>query len=211
MSASAFRRRPGAIDPLRTGQMMLRRLLDEHAGLLQQVTQLRASQPRSQYDDVTGLGTRRTFDTRVRQELSRVEHNPSCTGALLLMDVDDLDVMEGRHGSAVADRAVRWVAKVLKECLRVSDVACRGAGDQFMAIVCDTDSFGAGEVVARLRGEIARASGYRWSPASLSCGTAAWPVDALTTSALMAIASARLLEDRRRRQEQQRPHLVLLP
>jgi diguanylate cyclase (GGDEF)-like protein len=190
--------------------MLLRRLLDEQAGLLLQVNRLRASQPQSHYDDLTGLGTRRYFEGRVVEELSRVRRNPSYAGALMLMDVDNLVAIRERHGPHMADRTVRWVAKVLKESLRVGDVVCRG-GDQFMAILCDTNALGAGEAVARLRGEITRPSGYRWSPSSLSIGTSAWPDDGLTLSPLITIAAVRLREDQRRRREQERPRLILLP
>jgi diguanylate cyclase (GGDEF)-like protein len=210
MSASAFRRRPLATDPPLTSEILLRRLLQEHAGLLQQVSHLRAWQPRLDYDDVTGLGTRRYFDARVTEELSRAERNPSCAGSLVLLDVENLGATRARDGTAISNRALRWVAKVLKECLRISDVACRG-GDRFMAVLCDTDAFAACEVVARLRDEIARAQGQRWFPSSVSIGVAAWPDDAFTLSALIAIAAVRLVEDRRRRREQLRPHLILLP
>ena len=190
--------------------MLLRELLSEQAGLLQQVTQLRSSQPRNDYDDLTGLGTRRYFQTRLLEELSRAERSPSYTGSMLLLDVDDLAAARARHGPVIGDRALRWIAKVLKECLRMGDVVCRG-GDRFMVVLCDTPAFDSAEVVARLRGQIVRPLGHRWSATSVSIGAAAWPDDALTIPALNAIAAVRLLEDRQRRRAQQRPQLVLLP
>ena len=211
MSASAFRRSPRAGDPFLTGEMLLRELLDEQAGLLRHVSQLRSSQPQNDYDDLTGLGTRRYFEARVLEELSRAERNPSYTGSMLLLDVDDLAAARTQHGPTVGDRALRWVAKVLKECLRMGDVACRGGGDRFMAVLCDTPSFDAGEVVSRLRGQITRVRGHRWSAEAISIGTAAWPDDAFTLPALTAIAAVRLLEDRQRRYAQARPQLILLP
>jgi diguanylate cyclase (GGDEF)-like protein len=210
MSASAFRRRPRATDPFLTSEVLLRQLLQEHAGLLQQLTHLRASQPRADYDHLTGLGTRPYFEARIVQELSRAEGNPSCSGSLVLIDVDDLRSTRARHGALVSNRALRWVAKVLREYLRLSDVACR-SGDRFMALLCDTDSFGAAEVVGRLRGEIDRAEGLRWFPSAVSVGVAAWPDDAFTLSSLNAIAAVRLLEDRQRQRVQRRPRLVLIP
>ena len=191
--------------------MFLRRLLDEHAGLLSQVNELRASHPETDYDDLTGLGTRRYFEGRLEEELSRAQQNPSCAGALLLLDVADLALVRQRYGPCMSDRALRWVAKVLKERLRMTDITCRGGGSQFMAVLCDTDAFGAGEVVARLRGEMTGAQGYRWCPPSISFGTAAFPEDALTISALTAIAAVRLAEDSQRGRDQERPHLLLLP
>jgi diguanylate cyclase (GGDEF)-like protein len=194
-----------------TGEMLLRALLNEQAGLLQQVSHLRSSQPRNDYDDLTGLGTRRYFETRLLEELSRAERSPSYTGSMLLLDVDDLAAVRARYGPVIGDRALRWIAKVLKECLRMSDVVCRGGGGRFMVVLCDTPAFDTAEVVARLRGQIVRPPGHRWSAASVSIGSATWPDDALTVPALNAIASVRLLEDRQRRRAQQRPHLLLLP
>jgi len=193
MSASAFRRSLQASDPFVTGETLLRGLLDEHAGLLQQVNHLRSSQPQNELDALTGLGTRRYFEARVLEELSRAMRNPSYTGSMLLLDVDDLGVMRARYGPIVGDRALRWVAKVLRECLRTGDVVCRGGSDRFMAVLCDTPSFDTGEIVSRLRGEITRVRGHRWSSASISVGTAAWPDDAFTLPSLTAIAAVRLL------------------
>jgi len=210
MSASAFRRLSRATDPFLTGEVLLRQLLQEHVGLLNQLTHLRASQPRADYDYLTGLGTRHYFEARIVEELSRAEGNPSCSGSLVLMDVDELRSTRARHGAAVSNRALRWVAKVLRECLRLSDVACRG-GDRFMALLCDTDTFGAAEVVGRLRSEIGRAEGQRWLPGPVSVGIAAWPDDAFTPSSLNDIAAVRLREDRQRRRAQRRPHLTLIP
>lgn len=210
MSVSAFRRRLRATDPFLSSEALLRQLLQEHAGLLQQVSELRAAQPRVDYDPLTGLGTRQYLEARVTEELSRAQGNLSCSGSLVLLNVDELGSTRVRHGTAVSNRTLRWVAKVLRECLRVSDVACRG-GDRFMALLCDTDSFGAAEVVGRLRGELGRAEGLRWSPAAVSVGVAAWPDDAFTLSSLQAIAAVRLLEDRQRRGAQRRPHLSLIP
>ena len=93
----------------------------------------------------------------------------------------------------------------------MGDVICRGGGDRFMAVLCDTPSFDTGEVVSRLRGQITRVRGHRWSAAAVSIGTAAWPDDAFTLPALTAIAAVRLLEDRQRRHAQARPQLILLP
>ena len=210
MSASAFRRSRGG-DPFATGESLLRELLDEQAGLLEQVSRLRSSQPQNDYDDLTGLGTRRYFEARVIEELSRAERNPSYTGSMLLLDVDDLTATRTQYGPTVGDRALRWVAKVMRESLRVGDVICRGGGDRFMAVLCDTPSFDTGEVVSRLRGQITRVRCHRWSAAAISIGTAAWPDDAFTVPALTAIAAVRLLEDRQRRHAQARPQLILLP
>ena len=80
-----------------------------------------------------------------------------------------------------------------------------------MAILCDTDAFGTAEVVARLRAETTDVAGYPWCPPSVTFGAAVWPDDALTTTALMAIATVRLREDRLRRRNQERPRLILLP
>jgi diguanylate cyclase (GGDEF)-like protein len=211
MSASAFRRSLRASDPLATSEELLRELLDEQAGLLQQVSQLRSSQPHKDHDDLTGLGTRRYFEARVLEELSRAARNPSYTGAMLLLDVDDLHALRARYGPIVGDRALRWVAKVLRESLRMGDVVCRGGGDRFMAVLCDTPAFDTGEIVSRVRGQITRVRGHRWSDAPISVGTAAWPDDAFTLPALTAIAAVRLLEDRQRREAQARPQLILLP
>jgi diguanylate cyclase (GGDEF)-like protein len=212
MSASAFRRGSPVRGSALTGRVLLRRLIDEHVGLLREVTRLRASGQMTYHDPLTGLGNRRYLEMRLGEELSRARRNPSCTGSLLLVDVDSLRSVNARHGYGVGDRTLRWMAIALKEILPGNDVVCRTTGGEFIALLCDTDPRAAGEIVARLEATLAtgRAQGHRWSPPGVSIGMAGWPGDASTVPGLMAAAYARLADAKGGPAQRRRPRLTLV-
>ena len=192
--------------------MLLRRLLDENVTLRREAAALRAWQRLALEDPVTGLRSQRYFDLRLAEELSRAPERGAGLGALVLLDLDDLEGINRRHGRRAGDRALRWVAKVLKETLRTTDLACRATGGRFTAILYDTDAAGASVAVARLRRRFGRGLGRRWSPGAVSIGVASWPADAVTTLALMNAGNARLTTERRRRRARgDRGRLALLP
>jgi diguanylate cyclase (GGDEF)-like protein len=211
MSASAFRRSARAVDRGRSQRILIKRLVDEHVGLLREVTRLRAAQRLTYRDPLTGLGTRRYLEARLSEELSRAQRNASYRGSLILMELDDAEAVGRRHGSAISDRAERWVAKVLGETLRAPHIACRIGAGCFAAILCDTDLPAAAELVARVHAVLARARGHRWAPCDMNVGAAAWPADGERASGLLTMANIRLVDDRRRRGPRPGAPLVLLP
>src|SRR4051794_31524387 len=125
MAASAFRR--GS----------LRSLIDEHVGLLRELTRLRTSDQMTYQDLLTGLGNHKYLEMRLGEELSRARRNPSCGGSLLLIDVDSLRSVNARHGRAIGDRTLRWLAKILTEVLHDPKVVCRTTGGEFVSLLCD--------------------------------------------------------------------------
>lgn len=192
--------------------MLLRRLLDENVTLRRQVGELRAWQGLALEDPLTGLRSRRYLDLRLAEELARAPEREPLLGALVLLDLDELQAINHRHGRRVGDRALRWVAKVLKETLRTTDIACRDGGGRFTAILHDTGAAGADAAITRLRRRLGSGPGDRWAPGAVSMGVASWPADALTAPALMEAGNARLRAERRRRaQGAGRRRLALLP
>jgi diguanylate cyclase (GGDEF)-like protein len=177
------------------------------------VAELRATQRATCEDALTGLGNRRYFDLRLREELSRTRRNPIFAGGLVLVTADDLAAINRRHGRAVGDRALRWLARALRGALRITDVVCRMDGAELAAILCDTDACGVQEVVLRLRAGLAAGGpGRRWSPLAVTVAGASWPLDAQAPGALLDLGRARQGEERARRRgpAQQQPRLFLI-
>jgi len=175
----------------------------------------RSSQPQNDYDDLTGLGTRRLLRG------ARAEKGCQARSAILLIRVDaaastrDPGGDAREHGPMVGDSALRWVAKVLRECRAWGDVACRGGGGRFDGRCSVTRPFvrcrRGGLAPARPDHERAR---HRWSAEAISIGTAAWADERVHLSGpprLTAIAAVRLLEDRQRGTLRSRPQLILRP
>ncbi len=196
-TAARTPRRPAA-DPLHHGRLLLRRLLDENLALRRELDDLRLLRRLAHQDALTGLPNRRLFEQRLHEELSRALRAGATTGTLLVVDVNDLKLVNDRHGHAVGDDVLREVADTLRGALREGDVCCRTGGDEFMILLPDTDARAASYVMARLRALVIRAGARRNLPVSISVGRASWPADGCTAAALIEHADRGMYLEKRR-------------
>lgn len=85
-------------------------------------------------DPLTGLYNRRYFEKLMENEVAQSIRNDD-TISILLLDVDFLKDINDRYGHNVGDMVLRSVAQVIGSRVRLTDVACRYAGDEFF-ILC---------------------------------------------------------------------------
>jgi len=89
--------------------------------------QLMATQSEASTDPLTGVANRRTFE-RTCEEWIRSSRS---SFALALIDVDEFKQINDRHGHAVGDQALVFVAHTLARSLRTDDLVSRIGGDEF--------------------------------------------------------------------------------
>jgi diguanylate cyclase (GGDEF)-like protein len=151
-------------------------------------------------DALTGLANRRTITERLEQEIVRTQRAGSYF-ALLMMDVDKFKFCNDTYGHAVGDQVLVATAGALIQAVRAGDVVGRFGGDEFVAILPDTDLAGASYVVERisqcLGDHAVRVSGGELS-LRLSCGTAIYPTDGHGAEELFHVADGRMYESKRR-------------
>jgi diguanylate cyclase (GGDEF)-like protein/PAS domain S-box-containing protein len=101
-------------------------------------------------DSMTGLATRRVFESRaaIEFEVARRKQRPL---SILLMDIDDFKRRNDEFGHAEGDRALKILGRVLKSCARVGDVAARLGGEEFGCLLPDTDGEAAMVFAQRLQ------------------------------------------------------------
>ena len=146
-------------------------------------------------DPLTGLANRRAFDTLFDEELYRAARTTRPL-TLMLVDLDGLKGINDDYGHAAGDRALRWVAEVLKSSRR-TDRCARLGGDEFAALLPETDSSSASHVAQRLCSAIRSGVEYDF-PVTLSLGIATAPRDGATTAALYEAADSALYAAKRR-------------
>jgi diguanylate cyclase (GGDEF)-like protein len=149
-------------------------------------------------DPLTGLGNRRAVDHHLPALLS----DTAAAGrpmTLALLDLDNFKQINDRHGHLVGDRVLSDIAQLLRECVRQADVVARIGGEEFLAVLPDTDETRAHEICERIRQNVA---GHDWAAVApglvvtLSAGFAsAPPYDeaALSTRADQALYRAKAL------------------
>lgn len=148
------------------------------------------------HDTLTGIENRRSFDTVVAQELARVDRS-DVPLALMVLDLDDFKELNDTLGHVVGDMALKRVAAALRSTARASDRVFRWGGDEFAALLPDSDEEGAENVVQRLREAVDHAEGE--IPAlSLSVGVAIRrPGDGTGTDTLLSAADAAMYASKR--------------
>jgi diguanylate cyclase (GGDEF)-like protein len=155
----------------------------------------------AQRDPLTRLFNRAVFEQRSRDELARAQRYGRAL-SLVLFDVDQLKLINDRLGHPAGDEVLQQFANLLQSALRQSDLAFRYGGDEFAALLPETDSAAAGQVLQRLQERLHHSLRVARlpEPVGISYGSASFPADANSALALLKVADARLYEDKRANQ-----------
>ena len=198
-TARTPRRSIGA-DSLHAGRkLLLRRLLEENLSLMRELDELRDLRRIAHEEPPsTDLRSRVLFDLRLADELERAARTRTRGGALLSVDVNDLESVNHEFGRRAGAHILRDVAGVVCGAIRASDVCCRTGADEFMILLPDIDVRGTRLAMARLRVAVIRAAARQGVPVSISIGSARWPAGARVASELVAKAELALLAEKRR-------------
>lgn len=101
-------------------------------------------------DELTGLYNQRHFYQVLAKELDRAKrykHDLS----LICFDLDNFKKVNDSLGHIEGDRILRTVGELLHEALRLSDIAVRYGGDEFMVLLPDTGIEPAAKTAERIR------------------------------------------------------------
>jgi diguanylate cyclase (GGDEF)-like protein len=142
----------------------------------------------STLDTMTGLFNRAFLGAALEREIARSARSGRAF-CLLMLDLDDLKAINDRHGHHVGDAVIRLVAETLRDGVRKIDVPVRYGGDEFVALLPETDPTGGWVVGEKIR----QAIGTRVLPGlsiriSVSVGIVAYPVDGTSSSTLLVAA-----------------------
>jgi diguanylate cyclase (GGDEF)-like protein len=122
-----------------------------------------------------------------------------------MLDLDGLKAANDRFGHDSGDRLLQAVAEILRGDVRVTDVAARYAGDEFVLLLPETDLAGALRVAEKVRVDISRlALPHNGSliRTSASIGVVSYPDDGRTFAELMRRADLAMYEAKRRGRDQ---------
>ena len=105
-------------------------------------------------DALTGLDNRRAIQERALVELKRAKRIGSPV-SLVVCDIDHFKRINDRFGHEAGDAVLRTVARTLRAALRETDVLGRWGGEEFIAVLVDTDAPTAREIAQRMRVAVA--------------------------------------------------------
>ena len=181
---------------------LLERISEQAAAAISNSIVFEETREASLSDPLTGLPNTRFLFTHLGRELSRAERLRSPV-AILVLDLDDFKEINDTYGHHVGDRALREVARVLKEAIRPYDICVRYAGDEFIVVLTDCGAEDAEAKRLELQQAIDQVAleagpGQR-TAVSVSIGAAVFPSDGETYEALLATADGRMYRDKKAR------------
>jgi diguanylate cyclase (GGDEF)-like protein/PAS domain S-box-containing protein len=151
-------------------------------------------------DSLTGLYNHAYFYQRLAHEIER-SGRYGHRFALVMMDVDAFKHYNDSRGHQAGDEALRLVGECILSAMRRSDLAFRYGGDEFVAILLNTDVPRAQAVVRRINRRIATRlkevgdSAGGWL--GVSAGVACFPEDATTVDELVRVADGAMYDAKR--------------
>lgn len=121
---------------------------------LQIVEQMRTIEMLGLIDTLTGISNRRGFDNQITAEWGRAIRGKMPI-SLLMIDIDHFKRFNDTYGHPQGDKILRMVANVLDATLkRRADFAARWGGEEFMAILPDTNTDGAFKIAENIRANV---------------------------------------------------------
>jgi diguanylate cyclase (GGDEF)-like protein len=140
------------------------------------------------HDGLTGLVNYREFLERLGAEVKRADCSHRSFG-LLQLDLDELKKINDRLGHLAGNRALKRLARVMRDHCRTTDVAARYGGDEFALLMIDADHQMAEQVAERIANCL-----HQQSDVPLLCvsiGMAVYPEDGRTAQDLLESADQR--------------------
>jgi diguanylate cyclase (GGDEF)-like protein len=153
----------------------------------------------STIDSLTGLYNRSYFFAAVDREIARSARSKRGF-CLLMMDLDELKTVNDKYGHFFGDQVLRGVGEVVRSGVRRIDTAARYGGDEFVALLPETDPTGAHVLAEKVRIGVTEldisVAGVRID-ASMSVGVVSYPDDGRTSDELMISADQAMYASKR--------------
>ncbi|MEZ0241139.1 MAG: GGDEF domain-containing protein [Chloroflexota bacterium] len=151
----------------------------------------------SSLDSLTGLYNRTFFFSALEREIARSDRSGRGF-CLVMLDLDELKDVNDRHGHHAGDVVLRAVAETVRNGVRRIDIAARYGGDEFVAILPETDPTGGWVVAEKIRLGVNDATipGIAFSP-TVSVGVVSYPTDGRTADALIVSADRAMYVSKR--------------
>lgn len=162
MALRVLARQASALVCIRQQMLELRQAAELQAGIEQRLRdsqdRLREANRRLQgmvrTDALTGLGNRRLFDERLRQEW-KLSQRLNFPVSLLMIDVDHFKRINDAHGHPAGDAVLRDLGTLLDRRTRESDTCTRYGGEEFAILLPATPLQEAVDLAERLRRAVA--------------------------------------------------------
>jgi diguanylate cyclase (GGDEF)-like protein/PAS domain S-box-containing protein len=146
-------------------------------------------------DPLTGLFNRQYLDETLMREIRR-DRRRRAPFSVVMLDIDHFKIFNDTYGHAAGDQVLKELGRLLRDTVRVSDIACRYGGEEFVVVLLNADLAAALPIVERICRDIRRKQCiYRDQtlPAiTVSAGLAQYPMNGTSAEELLRAADEAL-------------------
>ncbi len=146
---------------------------------------------KARLDELTALFNRRHFDERLREEINRNTRYGG-TFSLIMLDLDSFKAYNDVYGHPAGDSLLHEIGALIRKSIRTSDQAFRYGGDEFAALLPQTDTDSAYHVAERIRQEVAALALAKSTGVTASIGISSYPSDGILPADLVTAADTAL-------------------
>lgn len=192
---------------------------DEHLRLLETVSRIASdailksiyhaeTETKAFTDPMTGLPNARSLQLQFDKEVARADRNGN-SFQVLMLDLDGFKAVNDTFGHKSGDKLLRELSKAMRAQLRDYDFLARYAGDEFVAIIPETEDISVEELCQRLEKAvndfILPIGDGRFARVGISIGAASYPnggasLDQIIISADKAMYGVKMLRKRLKEQ-----------
>ncbi len=104
-------------------------------------------------DPLTGLYNRQYFNSYIEKLMASSKRHKR-TFSVLFVDIDHFKAINDKYGHLAGDNAIKALAEVFTENVRLSDVTARYGGEEFVILLSDTDAKGGLALAEKLRADV---------------------------------------------------------
>jgi len=154
----------------------------------------------SEYDPLTMLYNRRTFERYVRDNIERSSKTGSMF-SIVLIDIEDFRLINDVYGQHTADMVLKELSERLKKNLRIMDIPARFGGDEFVVLLPDLSRDTARAVAKRLQDKLSSTPVKiedKEIPISVSAVVLSYPQDGNSKEELITYAEYLMREAKRK-------------
>ena len=195
---------------------------DEHMRLLETVSRIASdaiftslrhaeTETRAMTDPMTNLPNGRSLQMQFEKEIARARRNGS-SFQVLMLDLDGFKRVNDTYGHKAGDQMLKDISKVMKEELRDYDFLARYAGDEFVAIIPETDNKSIVELCQRMEKAVREfrldVGDGRKAGVGVSLGSASYPNNGETLDQII-IAADKAMYAVKARRKARRKQMIL--
>ena len=190
---------------------------EEHLRLLETVSRIASdaigkiiyhteTETKALTDPMTGLPNARSLQMQFEKEVARASRTGN-SFQVLMLDLDGFKAVNDTFGHKAGDEMLKGIAKVMLEQLRDYDFLARYAGDEFAAIIPETETESVRDLCYRLERAVCEftlpvAEG-RFARVGVSIGAASYPQSGSTLDQMIIAADKAMYSVKARHKQKQ--------